>query len=91
MNISLPPALKQWVDQQLHQGSFATASEYIRQLIREEQRRQARLPVEAKLDEAEKSGDPVPVTAKTWKQSEKRVEERLKAGARERRPYGKNR
>jgi hypothetical protein len=50
-------------------------------MIREEQRRQAHVAVEAKLDEAEKSGDPVPVTAKTWKESEKGVEERLKAGA----------
>jgi antitoxin ParD1/3/4 len=81
----------QWVDRQLHRGSFATASEYIRQLIREERRRQARLVVEAKLEEAEESGNPVPVTAKTWKESENRVEERLKAGARKGRPDGKNR
>jgi antitoxin ParD1/3/4 len=91
MNVSLPPALKQWVDEQLNRGSFATASEYIRQLIREEQRRQARLAVEAKLEEAEESGDPVPVTARTWKDSEKRVEERLKTGQRKRRADGKNR
>lgn len=91
MNISLPPALRQWVDQQLNQGNFATASEYIRQLIREEQRRLARLAVEAKLEEAEESGDPVRVTAKTWKESGKRVEERLTAGSRKRRADGKNR
>jgi hypothetical protein len=52
---------------------------YVRQPIREEQLRQGRLAVEAKLEEAEQSGEPVPVTAKTWKDSEKRVAERLKA------------
>jgi antitoxin ParD1/3/4 len=89
MNISLPPALKHWVDQQLEQGSFSTASEYIRQLIREEQRRQTRLAVESKLKEAEESGDPALVTAGTWKESERRVQKRLKA--RKRRADAKNR
>jgi hypothetical protein len=42
-------------------------------------RRQARLAVEAKLEEAKASGQPILVTAKTWRESEKRVVERLKA------------
>jgi antitoxin ParD1/3/4 len=82
MNISLPATLKQWVDQQIDRGGFGTASEYMRQLIREEQKRQTRLAVEAKLEEAERSGEPVPVTAKTWKETEMRVEQRLKLTAR---------
>ena len=90
MNISLPAALKQWVDQQIDQGGFGTASEYMRQLIREEQKRQTRLAVEAKLEEAERSGEPVPVTAKTWKETEMRVE-RVKLMARKGRANRKNR
>jgi antitoxin ParD1/3/4 len=90
MNISLPAPLKEWVDQQIARGGFGTASEYIRQLLREEQLRQARLAVEAKLEEAEASGKPEPVTAKTWEESEQRVAERLKA-ARKRKPHGENR
>lgn len=91
MNISLPQALKQWVEQQMDQGGFGTASEYMRQLIRDEQRRQTRLAVEAKLEEAEASGEPVPVTADRWKETEKRVAERLKAVGRKPRANGKNR
>jgi antitoxin ParD1/3/4 len=91
INISLPLALKQWVDQQIRQGGFGTASEYMRQLIREEQRRQTRVAVEAKLLDAEESGEPVPVTAETWKETEKRVAKRLKAVARQPRAHGKNR
>jgi antitoxin ParD1/3/4 len=91
MHISLPSALKQWVDQQVDQGGFGTASEYIRQLLREEQQRQTRLAVEVKLAEAEASGPPVPVTAKTWKASAQRVEERLKAASRKHRAHGQNR
>jgi antitoxin ParD1/3/4 len=91
MNISLPPSLKEWVDRQIDQGGFGTVSEYIRQLLREEQRRQARLGVEAKLAEAEASGPAVPVNARTWKETERRVAERLKAGSRKARANGTNR
>jgi antitoxin ParD1/3/4 len=91
MNISLPQSLKQWVDEQMNQGGFGTASEYVRQLIREERRRQARLAVEAKLEEAEASGEPVPVTANTWKESQQRVVKRLRAASRKSRADAKSR
>ena len=66
-------------------------SEYIRQLLREEQKRQIRLRVEAKLDEAIASGDAVPVTGETWKDSGKRVEDRLRAAHTKRGSHGANR
>jgi antitoxin ParD1/3/4 len=90
MNISLPVALREWVDQQILQSGFSTASEYFRQLIREEQKRQCRLAVEEKLMEALNSGPPVPVTEATWKESRKRVAERIKAATAKRRVNGKN-
>ncbi len=88
LNISLPPALKQWVEEQTDQGGYSTASEYIRQLIREERRRQSRVYVEAKLQEALESGEPQIVNAATWKESEKRVEDRIKTASRKRRAHG---
>ena len=91
MNISLPAALKEWVDTQIQEGGYSTASEYVRQLIREEKRRQMRLAVEAKLEEGEASGEPVPVTGRTWKDTEERVAQRLQSHARKRRLNGKNR
>ncbi|NJS35950.1 MAG: type II toxin-antitoxin system ParD family antitoxin [Brachymonas sp.] len=39
MNISLPDGLKTYVDDQVSEGSFGTASEYVRALIREDQER----------------------------------------------------
>ena len=39
MNISLPEALKSFVDAQVSQGSYGTSSEYVRELIRKEQDR----------------------------------------------------
>lgn len=39
MNISLPDALKSFVDEQVSQRSFGTSSEYVRELIRKDQDR----------------------------------------------------
>ncbi len=39
MNISLPDALRAFVEQQVQRGGYASSSEYLRQLIREEQDR----------------------------------------------------
>lgn len=39
MNISLPEALKAYVDEQVSQGGYSTSSEYVRELIRRDQDR----------------------------------------------------
>ncbi len=39
MNISLPEALKSFVDEQVSQRGFGTSSEYVRELIRKDQDR----------------------------------------------------
>jgi len=40
MNISLPNALKSFVDEQVSQRGYGTSSEYVRELIRKDQDRQ---------------------------------------------------
>lgn len=37
MNVSLPDKMKKWVERQVKSGRYANASDYIRDLIREEQ------------------------------------------------------
>ena len=37
MNISLPNAMKQWVEQQAQSGSYSNSSDYMRDLIRRDQ------------------------------------------------------
>lgn len=39
MNISLPDALKSYVDDQVREGGYGTSSEYLRELIRRDQDR----------------------------------------------------
>jgi antitoxin ParD1/3/4 len=49
MNISLPEPLKQFVELQIATGRYSSASEYIRELIREDEKRRAEKQLEALL------------------------------------------
>ncbi len=66
LNISLPERLKEWVEAQVAEGGYATASEYIRQLLRTEQRRETRRQIEDNLHEALDSGPSTPMTPADW-------------------------
>jgi antitoxin ParD1/3/4 len=37
VNLSLPPALKDWVDTKVAEGRYASASDYVRDLVRRDQ------------------------------------------------------
>jgi antitoxin ParD1/3/4 len=61
MNVSLPDALKSFVDEQVAKRGYSTSSEYVRELIRADQDRQklrnllldgAASPAEGAVDEA---------------------------------------
>jgi len=64
MNISLPEPMRNWVEEQVKSGSFGNASEYIRSLIREDQKQRAQQELEAKLLEGLDSGPATPWTKK---------------------------
>ena len=49
MNISLPEPLKHFVDGKISTGRYSSASEYVRELIRADEKREARETLEAKL------------------------------------------
>ena len=66
MNISLPEEMKAFIEAQMAQEGFATASEYLRSLIREAQKRRARQDLEAKFREALESGPATPMTREDW-------------------------
>jgi antitoxin ParD1/3/4 len=54
MNISLPAPLAEWIEERVRSGQYANASDYIRDLVREDHKRRERL-VHA-LIEGEESG-----------------------------------
>lgn len=49
MNISLPDALKEFVKERVGRGDFATPSDYIRSLIREDRERAERIKLDQLL------------------------------------------
>jgi antitoxin ParD1/3/4 len=65
MNVSLPEELKQYAEEQTKHG-YSTPSEYVRELIREDQKRRAKEKLNALLLEGLESGDGVPMDARFW-------------------------
>ena len=65
MNVSLPEELKEYVEAQT-KGGYSTPSEYVRELIRSDQKRRAKEKLDGLLLEGLNSGDPIPVNAKFW-------------------------
>jgi antitoxin ParD1/3/4 len=57
MNISLPDSMRAFIEQKVPQGGYSTASEYIRQLVREDQKRAAQERLETLLMEGINSGE----------------------------------
>lgn len=57
MNVSLPDAMKDWVEGQAQTGRYSNASDYVRDLIRRDQERADKIAAMQRLiDEAEFSG-----------------------------------
>lgn len=57
MNISLPDAMKGWVEAQSESGKYSNSSDYIRDLIRREQLREEKIArMQALVDEARAGG-----------------------------------
>jgi antitoxin ParD1/3/4 len=79
MNISLPDPLKQFVDGQIAKGRYSSASEYVRELIRADEKRKAEDELEAKLLDGLKSSK-TSLTPADWK--EIRAEALAKVAAR---------
>ncbi len=66
MNISVPDEMKAFVEAEMAQEGYASASEYLRSLIREAQKRRAKRELEAKFREAIESGPATPMTHEDW-------------------------
>ncbi len=78
MNISLPGPLKQFVDGQIAAGRYSSASEYIRELIREDERRKAEERLEALLLEG-LQGEESELTRDDWTAIRKEARTRIAA------------
>ena len=77
LNISLPAPLREWIDAQIKGGRYGNASEYLRELIRRDQERQAQERLEELLLEGIKSGTASPLTQQDWAELRTDAAERL--------------
>ncbi|HEY6390731.1 MAG TPA: type II toxin-antitoxin system ParD family antitoxin [Bryobacteraceae bacterium] len=66
MNISLPDQLKEFVDNQVGSGRYSSVSEYVRDLIRDDEKRKAQEKLEALLMEGIQSSEPTEMTRQDW-------------------------
>ena len=58
MNVSLPDAMKAWVEDRSRSGRYSNASDYVRDLIRRDQDRAEKIvKMQALIDEALASGE----------------------------------
>ncbi len=66
VNISLAEPLKEFVDEQVSSGRYSSLSDYLSDLIREDEKRKARERLDELILEGLNSGDPVPAAAEFW-------------------------
>lgn len=78
LNISLPKALKEYVEGQVAGGTYSTPSEYVRELIREDQKRRAHEKVESALLEGLNSGSRVEINADYWTRKRRQFRDKHK-------------
>lgn len=76
MNISLPEPLRRFVDQQVREGGFSSTSDYVRELIRERQKRNAEEHLRSLIAEGLGSGQGVPVDDAWFEQLRQRARNR---------------
>ncbi len=84
MNVSLPEDLKEYVESQTKTG-YSTPSEYVRELIRADQKLRAQEKLNALLLEGLNSSGPSPLNAGFWEELKRealvKLEGRKKAKA----------
>lgn len=80
MNISLPESMKTFVEEQVVAGGYGTTSEYLRALIREDQKTKARARLATLLQEGIDSGPATPMTAEDWEEMRREFDKRHGTG-----------
>lgn len=77
MNIALPESMKLFVQERVTAGGYSSVSEYVRELIRADQKRKVEERLDALLLEGLDSGEPIPLTPEYWEEKKRKLTERL--------------
>jgi antitoxin ParD1/3/4 len=76
LNISLPQSLRDYVEDQVRDSGYSTPSEYVRSLLREDQKRRSQEKLEALLLEGLESGKPIEITPEYWEGKRRQLVQR---------------
>ncbi len=79
MNISVPESMKEFIEDEVSSGGYGTASEYVRELVRDAKKQKEEERLETLLIEALESGPASPLTKKDWEAIKQRGLERIHA------------
>ncbi|XAL98235.1 hypothetical protein OT109_11560 [Phycisphaeraceae bacterium D3-23] len=71
INVNMPDELRKFVDEQVKLKGFATPTEYVRQLIRDERKRAAQDKLEQLLIEGLESGPATVLDEEAWDRIER--------------------
>ena len=66
INVSLPTPMRAYLESRVKADGFASISDLVRALIRDDQKRQAQEELERRLLSALDSGEATPMTSKDW-------------------------
>ncbi len=77
LNVSLRDSMRESIGQTVANGGYSTASEYIRELVRRDQKRAVEARLEGLLLEGLESGEPVEISDAWWQKKKAELTERL--------------
>jgi antitoxin ParD1/3/4 len=66
LTISLPDSLKEFIEREVQTKGYGNVSEYVRELLREAQAKEADCRLEALLIEGLSKGEDIPLTPEFW-------------------------
>jgi antitoxin ParD1/3/4 len=77
MNVALPKSMKAFVHERASEGGYSSVSEYVRELIRADQKRWIEERIDALLLDGHAGGEPVELTPEYWEQKRRTLADRL--------------
>ena len=77
MNVSVPEPMRDYIEQQVKTGGYGSVSEYIRDLIRQDQKRKAQEHLENLLLQGLDSGEATNMSDRDWVEIRQAVQKKL--------------
>ena len=84
INVSLPVSMRAYLEQRVKQDGYASISDLVRALVRDDQKRKTQEELEQRLLSALDSGEATPMTPADWAEIKDAVKTKVAARAKKR-------